>query len=901
VPVVGRDAPLADLNAFVQRIPHAGGAVVVEGEAGIGKTTVWQYAVDSALAAGYLVLATCGAAAETAFGYGGLAELLSGLDAPFDSLPDPQRDALGAALLQTRPRRAPDPRAVFAAFTSVVRALAAHRPVLVAVDDRQWLDTSSRKALDFLARRVASEAIGVLAAQRPEVDHPPNAQVLRLGPLTTATLHTLIKNRLGVSLPRTTILRLHDIVNGNPFFALEVAQALVEAGGPGSADSWPVPADLRDLIAARVDRVAPTLRRKLLRAAADGSQLVDGLTPGELRAAERAGIVVAGRRGGTAFAHPLYASAIYTRVTPDERQRIHRELAAASGDIESRARHLALAADAPDDAVAALLDEAATSARGRGAPDVAAELAARAAALSSDPGGTWSRRLVSAEHRFHAGDFEQARNEARALVAEAPRGPPRSRARLVYAEAVYRLGDVGGAVSELRAAVDDAEGDLRSTAAAEIELAFVLNQSFTSFAEAIAAVDRAVEAAEALADPSVLGAALAMSAAARFIAGRGVDATFLARALALEDVDADVPVERRPSFAAAACFAYTESFDRARELLTGLATMLEARGEETQLPLVLTYLSFVECRSGHAARAAELAEQALSLSSTVGSENDVAFAKAMRAFVAAHAGIEATAREAAQAAAASGLAFASFIACVALAHLELSLGDARAALESIRSSLEIAEAEDVVEPGRWPHLADALEALVEVGELERAERLTEMLERNGKRLQRPGAIACAVRARALVLAARGQVADAVRVLDASPQSPVPLEQARLLLARGRLERRRKQKRAARLSLEQALDLFDEIGARRWAERTRAELSRIKGRDAGELTVTELRIAQLAASGLTNREIATTAFVSQKTVEANLSRIYRKLGIRSRAELGLTLARRPGEHGPESGG
>jgi DNA-binding NarL/FixJ family response regulator len=176
-----------------------------------------------------------------------------------------------------------------------------------------------------------------------------------------------------------------------------------------------------------------------------------------------------------------------------------------------------------------------------------------------------------------------------------------------------------------------------------------------------------------------------------------------------------------------------------------------------------------------------------------------------------------------------------------------------------------------------------------------------MLERNGKRLQRPGAIACAVRARALVLAARGQVADAVRVLDASPQSPVPLEQARLLLARGRLERRRKQKRAARLSLEQALDLFDEIGARRWAERTRAELSRIKGRDAGELTVTELRIAQLAASGLTNREIATTAFVSQKTVEANLSRIYRKLGIRSRAELGLTLARRPGEHGPESGG
>ena len=901
MPVVGRDAPLADLNVFVQRIPHAGGVVVLEGEPGIGKTTVWQHAVDAALAAGYLVLATCGAAAEAALGYGALAELLAGIDAPFDTLPGPQRDALGAALLLTAPVRAPEPRAVFAAFTGVVRALAVQRPVLVAVDDRQWLDAGSRKALDFMARRVAAEPIGVLAAQRPELDHPPNAQVVRLGPLTTATLHTLIKNRLGVSLPRTTTLRLHDVVNGNPFFALEVAQALVQAGGTGPPDAWPVPADLRDLVAARVDRLPAALRHKLLRAAASSSQLVAGLSPVELRAAEGAGIVVAGRRGGVAFAHPLYASAIYTRVAPDERRRVHAELGAESADVESRARHLALAADGPDETVASLLDEAAARARGRGAPDVAADLAGRAAALSPEPGSAWTRRLVSAEHRFHAGDIERARNEGRALIGEATRRPPRSRARVLVGEAAYRLGDVDESLSQLRAAVDDASGDLRGTAAAEIELAFVLNQTFTSFAEAHDAAERAGAAAAELGDLSVLGPALALSAAARFIAGRGIDPAFMNRILSLEDAAATVPVERRPSFVVAVCFALADQFELARGLFAELVQRLEALGDETQLPPVLSYLALTECRAGDLSTAAAVAERAFAFAAAAGSGSDEGFAQALRAFVAAHAGEEALASEAAAAADASGAPFASFMASAAVVHLELARGEARAALAAVEASLEIAEAQAVVEPGRWPHLPDALEALVEVGEVDRAERLAEMLERNGRRLERDGAIACAARIRALVLAARGETEEALRVLDEAPRSPLPLERARGLLAKGLLERRRKRKHAARESLEQALALFDEIGARRWAERAREELRRVHGRDDGELTATELRIARLAASGLTNREIAATAFVSQKTVEANLSRVYRKLHIRSRAELGLTLAGHLSELAPGSAG
>jgi DNA-binding CsgD family transcriptional regulator len=239
---------------------------------------------------------------------------------------------------------------------------------------------------------------------------------------------------------------------------------------------------------------------------------------------------------------------------------------------------------------------------------------------------------------------------------------------------------------------------------------------------------------------------------------------------------------------------------------------------------------------------------------------------------------------------------AAFWATTALGLLELSLGNNEEVVTTLAVSIELVEELGLVEPGRQPFLPDAIEAYVRLGELERAERLTELQEKRGRKFGRAWAIVTGARCRALVLAARGDVAAALdgleRVLTEQPPLPIPLDNARTLLVRGQLERRRKQKRLAGKSLRCALEICEEIGAALWAERVRAEMQRLgRIQDPDDLTATEARVATLAASGLTNREIAASAFMSQKTVEANLSRIYRKLGIRSRAELGLRLAER----------
>jgi DNA-binding CsgD family transcriptional regulator len=912
--IVGRDEPLALLEGFIDGLATGPGSLVIEGEAGIGKTTVWQAAVDAAVRRGYRVLVSRPAEAETGLAYSGLADLLAHADdSAVDDLPEPQRHALEIALLRSEAAgRAPAPRAIFTAFGGVLRALARDAPVLVAVDDRQWLDPGSLRALEFVSRRLADEPVGILATARPDGGRPWSAgnAVLRLGPLTPGALHRLIQAQTGVSLSRPSVLRVHRTTDGNPFFALEVAEVLLTAGLPEAGGTWPVPDDLREMVTARLGLLPAAVRSALLAAAASGRPTISGLDAAALEQAAKARIVTIGGHGRVRFAHPLFASAIYAGATPAERRRVHALLAGEARDPEEQARHRALACDGVDAEVAALLDRAASTAHARGAPDIAAELEERACALTPPdrPQDALERRLMAAEHHFHAGDLERARHLLVELVEGAASGRARSRALRLLGETYFRLGSVDDALRFLRRAADAAAGDPGSIARAELAFAFVLASSFGSFEEAGAGLRRALALAERLGDEALLSSALAGFVAGEQLLGRGVDEERLARALALEDAEASTFLERRPSMLAGCVYFQAEQFDRARVLLQGLRTRLVDRGEDSDLPDLLATLAKVECFCGNLRKAGELADAGYDLARQAHSNSPACHARAVRALVHAQAGevdeTRAAAADAFELGARSGLQIGAFWASVALGHLELSLGNDEAVVRTLAHSIELVERDGVVDPYRRPFLADAIEALVQLGDLERADRLSGLLEARARALDRRAAIVSAARCRALIGAARGHtkaaLADLDRALAEGPTVPMPLELARALIVRGQLERRRKHKRESGESLRRALQMCEDIGARLWAQRARTELARLgRQADPAALTPTESQVARLAASGLTNREVAAAAFLSQKTVEANISRIYRKLGIHSRAELGARLAEQKVVSEPDS--
>ncbi len=901
---VGRDEPLAQLRQFIAAVAHGPGSLLIEGEAGIGKTTVWQFGVDAAVGRGYRVLSSRPAEAESALAYSGLTDLFRAVDSEcFDELPEPQRAALDVAMLRSAPTgSAPDPRAIFTAVGGVLRVLARDAPVLVAVDDRQWLDASSLRALEFVARRLVDEPVGLLAAARRSGAPAWSAgeAVLRLAPLSAAALHQLIKTRTDVGLSRPVVLRVHRTTGGNPFFALELTKVLVTAGMPDASRPWPVPDDLRDMVTARLAVLPAGTRSALLTAAASARPAIAGLNAEVLAPAQDAGIVTIADDGRVRFAHPLLASAIYDSAGPAERRSVHARLADDAVDIEEQARHRAVACDGADEAVAQLLDRAAARARARGAPDIAAELAERAHALTpaDEPDGAFERRLTASEHLFHAGDLERTRRLLLEIVRQTAPPTQRSRALRILGETCYRLGLLDEAMRRLGEAVDAAAGDPASIARAELSRSYALFYSLGSFADAAAAAQRALALAEGLDDRALLAGALATSVASDLATGLGLDEQRLARALELEDPHQPGAVDWTPSMLAGLVWTLGEQFDRARDVLQGLCARLVERGEDSDLPEPLGCLAWAEWSAGNLAEAGELADRSYELARQARNESIAAYARAMRALVYSHEGREeetrAAAAEAIELATRSGWLIAATWASVALAHLELSLGNDAAVVQTLARSIELVERDGVVDPARRPFLADAIEALVLLGDLERAELLTALYEQRARALDRKAAIVSAARCRALLGAAQGDAEGALRGLDEvlgdTSDVPVPLDLARALIVKGQLERRRKHKRQARASLDRAVEICERIGATVWAERARRELSRLgRVRDPDELTATEAQVARLAASGLTTREVAAAAFLSPKTVEANISRIYRKLGIRSRAELGIWLA------------
>ena len=793
-----------------------------------------------------------------------------------------------------------------------LRVLAQSRPVVVAIDDLQWLDRPSAFVLQFALRRLRGDAVAFLLTLRKDGTPPPfdldramaeeRLKRLPVGPLSVGALHRLVSVRLGLVLSRPRLRRLRELSGGNPMFALELGQA-VGRGAIQLETGEALPGTLATVVRDRLMLLPRDTRAALLAASAmsnptldlveraSGGRVTDRLAPA------LAGHVIELDGERIRFAHPLLASGVYAEASGRERRALHRRLAELLPDPEESARHLALGADGPAGDVAAALGQEAQRAHRRGAFAAAAELSELARQLTpAEMEESVHRRTVEAAvFAWEAGERDRARElfgEARVAAQPGPR-----RGELFYWLGTIQEyeGDRREAVELYREARSNAGDDVALRARAEEGLAsalFLLRRDLSAAADharaAVALAGQAGDAGMEIAALSQLGLVDAVTGGDewRALVGRGRE---------LEERAGPVQTAVSATFNFAVGLTWVDEFAEARDLLSSVRERAEERAEESALPWIAAQLSWPEFLEGSWEEAGRHAGEGIELALQADQEPQRVFALGVRALVRAGLGDVEAARADAEVALAGaeerGVMMATIVAAGALGLLELSLGRFEAVDQLLGPLVARLEAGGVREPGSVRFAPDEIEALIALGRFEEAEALLDVLDRQAARLDRASALAASGRCHGLLAAARGDLDGALASLENAlgqhERVSMPFERARTLLALGATRRRARMKRPAREALEQALAIFDELGARLWAEKARAELERIGGRRApasGELTPTEQRIAALAAEGRSNKEIAAALFVTPKTVGTQLSRIYRKVGVHSRTEL-----------------
>jgi DNA-binding CsgD family transcriptional regulator/broad specificity phosphatase PhoE len=920
--VVGREAELASVHGFLSRVSEGASALVLEGEAGMGKTTLWRVGVAEAESRGQRVLQALPAESETALSFSGLGDLLDGLlDEALEPLPGSQRSALSCALvLEDTDALGPaaDAHAVGVALLSALRRLAESGPIVVAVDDVQWLDTASAGVLAYAARRLRDERVGVLLSRRSRLESVlpdelrrclPGGRfaVVDVGPLDVAALHRVVQEHLSVTLPRPLLSEVHQAAGGNPFFALEIVRTLqrsgvsVEAGQP-----LPVPDSLQDLVRKRLLALSTDSRDFLLAAAAHAhptialTEAASGVTRdvGLVPALEADLVELDGAR--IRFTHPLLAAGAYEAGDPLRRREIHVRLAELLDDPEARAWQLAASVHEPNEPVAAALEDAARLARARGAPRPAALLLDRARELTpaNQPAEAVRRAVDGAYLHYESGDSPRAEAQLRAVIADLPPGRTRARA-LVRLARVRAYEAVDEAAELFLQAVDEGDGDREILAVAHEGVGTCLWRLYERLDEAVEHARIAAELALELGDEGLAGEAFQTCSVAELLLGRDTAAATAARALALQPAAEDRRVLAQPRFGAAADYLGWTEPERARDELEEMLQRSIELGDESSPPFVLAHLSLVECELGELDSALARALEGQEASEQSGQRTIFAFNLAIESLVEARRGREERARAAAVRALdlvpETGGRQAELVATWALGLLELALGAPDAAVACLEPSILFVRREAIVEPGAIQFVVDQIEALIELGRRDEAFELLDWYEQNARRLERASALANCLRCRGLVAAQAGELDVALaayeEALEWHAKAELPLDRGRTLLALGATQRRAKRRREARETLEEALAIFERIGAALWTQRARAELARISGRAAspGALTPAEERVAALVAEGKTNREVAVALFLSDRTVEGHLTHVFSKLGVRSRSELARSLA------------
>jgi DNA-binding NarL/FixJ family response regulator len=917
--VVGREPELAAICWLLDSAPHGPAVLAFVGDAGIGKTTVWAAGICEARRRRFTVLSCRPSSAEVRLSYAGLTDLLADVRADaFEHIPLPQRRALGAAQLRIADGGpAPDPRAVASGFLSVLDGLAREGPLLLAIDDLQWLDAPTRAVAEFAVRRCAGP-IAVLVAQRAADQQglagellprdPTQQRTLRIGPLSAGALHRLIRNRLERSLPRHTMLRIAHLSGGNPFFALELARSIGTGTSVAGAVVLPeLPATLISAVNVRVGKLSPPVREALLAASALAAPRIDLVQHALQRPdvvdllaiAEDAGVVELTMSGAVRFTHPLLAAGVYAEAAPSTRRALHRQLGRLVDDEEERARHLALAAVGPDPETVEALDSAAARARRRGAPITAAELLELAIGLGAD---AQARRVRAASDHFHASNPGRARALLRGVIRDLEAGTLRAEALFLLAVIGFESAGDPASSKLLEQAMTEAAPGTPLRFSITFELAYQLfNQG--DLPQSLVCMQQAVSDAEHLGDDGLLAEALAGLVNFRFLTGGGTDEPTLARALALEDPSRRSRAFCWPTLVAGLIHAWSYHLAEAHAAFLAVRERCAAHGFESELMYAAHSGISVACALGEISTAGQYVDELVEQSQITMNDQTQAVARTFQAEFWAWIGRIDDARSAGQEALtllsrSGGVRYLAAAANAALGMAELSVGNAEEAARRLLPVADAAAGLGIREPQALPNIRDLIDALIEAGRLDEAEPLIEQLEANAHRPDRLWSRAMGARARGLLLAARDRPDEALqafeRAIAALDRLPaLRYDRARTLLVLGRLQRRRGQRVAARASLEEAGRLFEETGAAQWARNARAGLDRLglRAGSSGELTPTEQHIAQLAASGLTNRQIATARFVSPKTVEAQLTRVYRKLGVRSRAQLAHLLGQR----------
>ncbi|HET7017702.1 MAG TPA: AAA family ATPase [Streptosporangiaceae bacterium] len=910
--VFGRDDELGAIDEFLAGVRSAARALVFAGPAGVGKTTLLRAAIDQANAGGCTVLRAFPSPSDTRLAFAGLADLLGGrLDLVLPDLAPPQRRLLGAALLVDEPLDfTPDPHVVAAAFLAALRSLARSAPVIVAIDDVQWLDAPSASAVSFAIRRLDGDRAGLLCAVRDdglsgaplELDRARlTAEIVSVGGLSLGALHHLVRTELDLSLSHPTLRRVHAESAGNPFMALEIGRALARRGltrvGSGPL---PVPATVSGLVGERLRELPGPVTDALGVVAVLADPPLDrvlaaGVAGPDLDAAFAAGVVELDD-SRVRFSHPVLASTVLSSIPPARRRELHAEAARTSASAEERARHRALAAGAPSAEIATELDEAASVAEHRGAPATAAELLELAARLTEDgQPDDRHRRLVSAARLLgRAGETRAASALLTDLAQAAPPGPQ-------HAEVLAYLGwldedDVAGSIRLLETALAEA-GDtpiLRARIHAYLSDYRSMRGDHPGARED---AHRALEFAEQTSDQALTACLLAHAFLCDFRCGLQPDERQLDRALDLERGLSQLSESELepPSEAAGLYLNAMGRLDEARLRFESVLARAEAEGIEYVRADMLNRLSQLVSRTGDPRLGLELAQTGLEIAEQL----DLGQLTGALLFGCGFAALQLGQPEAVAEYVDRGVQKAREVGDRVFLRmhqalpgaLDLARGDFAGAAATLRPLIPHLPALGRRFESLW--LPETVEALIGVGELDAA---AELLASLTDRHKDPLSLAAGARCRGLLAAAEGRTDEAIAELTRALQlregiSDEPVERGRILLGLGSTQRRLKQRRVARESLGAAIACFEGAEAVIWAERAKAELARVSGRvpgTAGELTVTERRVAELVANGMSNRAAAAQLVVTVRTIESTLTKVYAKLGVSSRTQLASKL-------------
>lgn len=897
--IVGRDEELAALETV------AGGAsLVLVGAPGIGKTTLWEAGVERLRSAGFRVLLARGSGAETQLSSTALIDLFDSVGpAELDLLPEPQRQALDVALLRAVPAvEPPESHAIAMGVLTSFRALARHEPLLVAIDDLQWIDRSSADALAFAARRLDSERVAFLLARRPgprsDLERAlarRSLQRLEVTPLSFGATRRILSDRLGLVLPRNVLRRVFEATLGNPLFTLEVGLALRARETPELGDDLPLPDHVEDLLGTRVEHLDAPVRRVLLALALQADLRVPQLTAlagaTAVDEAVDAGVaVVDGER--VRPSHPLLAAVAKKVSRAGERRQLHLELADVVADEELRDLHRALAAASPEESLAGRLAEAAAAASARGAAQQAVVFGEHVLRLTPPASPDRNGRLLALAGYLEVAGARQRVTDL--LTPEVDSLPPHDRVR-----AWLRLAE-GGAIKGLPDSERYLDLALAGARADPILRATVLAKKSHLVAASVSHVPEAEDwALEALSvphiDPHLERLALHGLGWARALRGRPIDevcARFRnASDAATHITDSPEPVEGLR-------LLWRGELAGARPILTAFKDLADARGEEVSYALQRMNLCELELRSGNWDAAERLLDEWASADRQLLIKATYQRSRALLAVGRGRPTEAARLAASAFAGAERGVYRWQMLESLrARGIASLLAADAARAAESLGAVWTHMQSHGVDDPGVFPVAADLVEALVALRRADEARSVTERLHALATEQMHPWGLASASRCEATIrLAGDAYDATAAEALteaaDTYHSLGLRFDHARSLLALGRSQRRLRKWGLARESLEAAAVAFDELGSTGWAEQARDEVGRVGGRrpktELG-LSTTEQRVAELAADGLANKEIAQCLFVTVRTVEVHLKNTYRKLGIRSRTQLARRLS------------